>query len=212
MGAYRERLLVPVSYWLLAAPAVAVLGAEAYFFVAGWIPPLVIGLLALLVGTFLVHWSLATIEVAGPVLRADGDTLALSEAGEVIALDERQATQLRGPRADPAAHLLLRPYLKRAVYVAIADPREGGAPYWLIATRHPERLAAAISGARDAAGPAKDGTAKDGTAKDGTAKDGPAKDGPTKDGTDTDRTDTVGTHADGAGTGSHQPAGQQSVG
>lgn len=152
MGAYRERLLVPVSYWLLAVPVVMVLGAEAYFFVDGWIPPLVIGLLMVLAGTFFVHWSQATIEVAGPVLRADGDTLALSEAGEVIALDEKQAAQLRGPRADPAAHLLLRPYLRKAVYVAIADPADGGVPYWLIATRHPERLAAAITTARDAAG------------------------------------------------------------
>jgi len=192
MGVYRERLLVPVGYWLLAAPVVTVLGAEAYFFVDGWIPPLVIGLLALLVGTFFVRWSVATIEVAGPVLRADGDTLALSQAGDVIALDEKQATRLRGPRADPAAHLLLRPYLKRAVYVAIADPGEGGVPYWLIATRHPERLAAAISSARDATGTGTDGTGGTG----GTGENG---------------TSTGGTHADGADTGSHQPAGRPSV-
>jgi hypothetical protein len=178
MGAYRERLLVPVSYWLLAVPVVVVLGAEAYFFVDGWIPPLVIGLLAVLVGTFYVRWSLATIEVAGPVLRADGDTLALTEAGDVIALTEKQAARLRGPSGDPAAHLLLRPYLRRAVYVAIADPAAGGVPYWLIATRHPERLATAISSARDAA-----------------------------ISTDADSTETGE-----AGTGSHRPAGQQSVG
>jgi hypothetical protein len=182
MGAYRERLLVPVSYWLIAVPVVVVLGAEAYFFVDGWIPPLVIGLLAVLVGTFYVRWSIATIEVTGPVLRADGDTLALTEAGDVIALDEKQAARLRGPSGDPAAHLLLRPYLKRAVYVAIADPGEGGVPYWLIATRHPERLAAAVSSARDAS-------------RAGTA------------GTDADSTKT-----DEASTGSHHSAGQQSVG
>ena len=29
MGSYRERLLVPVSYWLLAVPVVVTLGAEA---------------------------------------------------------------------------------------------------------------------------------------------------------------------------------------
>lgn len=144
---YRERLLVPVSYWLLAVPVVVTLGAEAYFFVDGFIPPLVIGGLFLIVAAFLLNWSSATIEVAGGVLRAGKDTLALTEAGEAVALDERQAMALRGPMADPAAHLLLRPYLKRAVYVAVA---EGGAgvPYWLIATRHPEDLAAAIEGAR----------------------------------------------------------------
>jgi Protein of unknown function (DUF3093) len=151
MGSYRERLLVPVAYWLLAVPVVVLLGAEAWFIVGGFVPPLVIALLAVLVATFLVHWSRATIEVAGGVLRADGDTLALSEASEVVALDEKQSAALRGPRADPSAHILLRPYLKRAVYVGIASPGEG-APYWLVATRRPEELAAAIEQARRAGG------------------------------------------------------------
>jgi uncharacterized membrane protein YphA (DoxX/SURF4 family) len=144
---YRERLLVPVSYWLLAVPVVLTLGAEAYFFVDGFIPPLVIGVLAMIVATFLVHWSSATLEVSGAVLRAGRDTLALSEAGEVVSLDERQAAALRGPRADPSAHILLRPYLKRAVYIGLEDPGEG-VPYWLVATRHPDELAAAIESAR----------------------------------------------------------------
>ena len=147
MDSYRERLLVPVSYWLLAVPVVLTLGAEAYFFVDGFIPPLVIGVLAMIVATFLVHWSSATLEVSGAVLRAGRDTLALSEAGEVVSLDERQAAALRGPRADPSAHILLRPYLKRAVYIGLADP-DAGVPYWLVATRHPDELAAAIESAR----------------------------------------------------------------
>jgi hypothetical protein len=147
MGSYRERLLVPVSYWLLAIPVVLSLGAEAYFFVDGFIPPLVIAALYAIVAAFLVQWNSATVEVAGAVLRAGKDTLALSEVDEVVALDERQATALRGPRADPSAHILLRPYLRRAVYIGLADPA-AGVPYWLVATRHPERLAAAIESAR----------------------------------------------------------------
>jgi hypothetical protein len=149
MGAYRERLLVPVAYWLLAVPVVLVLGAEAWFIAGGFVPPLVISLLGLIVAVFLVHWSLATVEVAGGELRAGGDTLALREAVDVVALDEKQSTAMRGPRADPSAHILLRPYLKRAVYVGLANPGEG-VPYWLVATRHPVELAAAIEQARDA--------------------------------------------------------------
>jgi hypothetical protein len=147
MGSYRERLLVPVSYWLLAVPVVVTLGAEAYFFVDGFIPLLVIGALFAVVAAFLVKWSSATIEVADGVLRVGRDTLTLSDADEVVALDERQATALRGPRGDPAAHVLLRPYLKRAVYVSLAD-QAGEVPYWLLATRHPVELAAAIERAR----------------------------------------------------------------
>jgi hypothetical protein len=143
MGSYRERLFVPVSYWLLAIPVVVLLGGEAYFIAGGIVPPLTMAVIAAVVGAFLVNWGSATIEVAGGVLRVGRKTLALSEAGEVIALDERQSALLRGPRADPAAHLLLRPYLKRAVYVGIADQAEG-IPYWLVATRRPAELAAAI--------------------------------------------------------------------
>ena len=51
---------------------------------------------------------------------------------------------LPGQDADARAFLVLRPYLKRAVKVAIEDPGDP-APYWLIATRDPERLAAAIT-------------------------------------------------------------------
>jgi hypothetical protein len=39
---------------------------------------------------------------------------------------------------------MLRPYLSRAVRVEIDDPADP-APYWLLSTRHPERLAAALT-------------------------------------------------------------------
>jgi hypothetical protein len=149
MASYRERLLVPVSYWLLAVPVVVLLGAEAYFLAGGIIPPLFMAFLATVAATFLINWSSATIEVTGPVLRAGRATLALHEASEVVALDERQSALLRGPRADPAAQILLRPYLRRAVYIGLAD-QGAGVPYWLVATRQPEELAAAIERARGA--------------------------------------------------------------
>ena len=146
MGSYRERLLVPVSYWLLAVPSVAFLGAEAWFIAGGIVPPLTLAILAVIAALFLINWGNATIEVTGGVLRAGRSTLPLSEAGEILPLDEKQAALLRGPRADPAAHLFLRPYVKRAVYVAVADP-SAGVPYWLISTRHPDRLATALGDA-----------------------------------------------------------------
>ncbi len=154
---YFERLRVPAGWWLLAVPVVAVLGGYALY--AGYRGLIAIGVYAALtafVAGFLLAWSAATIEVADGVLRAGRDTLALSDAAEVIALDAEQSALLRGPRADPAAHLLLRPYLKRAVFVRLADAAAGqaaGVPYWLVATRHPETLAAAIEAGRQAARP-----------------------------------------------------------
>jgi hypothetical protein len=149
MGAYRERLLVPVSYWLTAVPVVVLLGAEAYFFVDGYLPVVTIVALYAIVAAFLLIWGSTTIEVTSGVLRAGRDTLALDDASEVIALNAEQAALLRGPRADPAAHLQLRPYLKRAVCVRLtASAAAEGVPYWLLSTRHPDKLAAAIEGAR----------------------------------------------------------------
>ena len=113
MGSYRERLLVPVSYWLLAVPSIAFLGAEAWFIAGGIVPPLTLAILAVIAAIFLINWGNATIEVAGGVLRAGRDTLPLSEAGEIVPLDEKQAALLRGPRADPAARLFL-PALRQA--------------------------------------------------------------------------------------------------
>ncbi|MGD0699919.1 MAG: DUF3093 domain-containing protein [Trebonia sp.] len=143
MGSYRERLLVPVSYWLLAVPSIAFLGSEAWFVAGGIVPPVTLAVLTLIAALFLLNWGSATVEVTAGVLRAGRDTLPLGEASEVIALDEKQTALLRGARADPAAHQFLRPYVKRAVYIGLADQTEG-VPYWLVSTRHPDRLTAAI--------------------------------------------------------------------
>jgi hypothetical protein len=150
MRSYREHLWVPVSYWLLAVPVVALLGGELYAGFGGYIPPLIYAVFTAIVVTFLLSWGAASVEVSDGALRAGRAALPLDQIGDVVALDEKQSALLRGPRADPAAHLLLRPYLKRAVYIEVADP--GQAPYWLVGTRRPEQLAAAIQRSRETVG------------------------------------------------------------
>src|SRR5579875_457186 len=151
MRSYRKHLRVPVSWWLLAVPVIAILGGEVYAGFGGFIPPLVYAVFTAVVAGFLLAWGAATVEVTDGTLRAGGAALPLSQIGEVVVLDERQAALLRGPRADPRARLMLRPYLKRAVYIALADPGSD-VPYWLVATRHPAELAAAIERSRQVVG------------------------------------------------------------
>jgi hypothetical protein len=136
-AAYRERLLVPVSWWLLAVPVIAVLGGEVYAGFGGWIPPVIYAVFIVVVAGFLLTWGATTIEVADGTLRAGGAELPLDRTSEVVPLDEKQAA--------------LRPYLKRAVYIRLADPGSG-VPYWLVATRHPAELATAIERGRQSAG------------------------------------------------------------
>jgi hypothetical protein len=150
MRSYREHLRVPVSYWLLAVPVVALLGGELYAGFSGYIPPLIYAVFTAVVVAFLLSWGAVSVEVSDGVLRAGRATLPLEAIGDVVALDEKQSALLRGPRADPTARLLLRPYLKRAVYIQVTRP--GEAPYWLVGTRRPEQLASAIQRSRETVG------------------------------------------------------------
>jgi len=141
---HEERLTVPWSWWL-AAPAVAaglaapfglgVLGAR------GWAGAFAIFALAALGGL----WRLGRLRVAvvGDELVVDDARLPVRFIADVIPLDAAGRRELLGPAADPLAFVVQRPWVPEAVQVVLADPADP-TPYWLISTRHPERLAAAL--------------------------------------------------------------------
>jgi len=175
MRVYHERLRVPFTWWLLGLVVILLLATEV---VAGYSWPIAVAIYLVLTGclvALLVSWGRPAVVVADGELRAGPARLPLAAVGEVSALDEAQTRSLRGPRGDPAAFLMIRPYLRCAVYVEVAQrgaerrqphgrPRVGGfwrraetapqvtdSPYWLVGTRHPAELAAAINRARTAA-------------------------------------------------------------
>lgn len=143
---YRERLRVPVSWWLVAAACVFILGttlAAGLSVVIGIAIYLVMG--ALIAIGFAV-WGSATVQVTESEMIAGSARLAIDQVSDVSALDAEQTAALRGPNADTAAFILVRPYLARSVYVAVTG-RPASRPYLLIATRRPVELAAAIESA-----------------------------------------------------------------
>jgi hypothetical protein len=146
MRDYRERLYAPLAWWLLAVPIVLVLGGTLYAGLPWPWPIIIFGGLGAGCAALLIALGRATVEVDDGALRAGGAVLPLTAISEVVALDEKRSARLRGPRADPAAHLYSRPYLKESVYLAVdpAAPGDGRTPYWLIGTRHPAELAASI--------------------------------------------------------------------
>ena len=150
MHDYRERLRVPLAWWLLAVPTVLILGATLYAGLPEPWPIVIMVGLAAICATLLITMGLATVEVSRGTLRAGDAALPLTAVSEVVILDEKQTMRLRGPRADPAAHLYSRPYLKESVYLAVnpASPSGSAAPYWLIGTRHPAELTAVIERCR----------------------------------------------------------------
>jgi hypothetical protein len=151
MRAYRERLVVPAWWWITGTVCVLLLGTTVW---AGFSPLIGLAVYAILEGAcaaVLLSWGSVVIEVRDGYLQVGSRGLALAGAGEVAAMDAAQTRALRGPRADPSAYLLVRPYLPQSVYVATPG-RPDGKPYWLIGTRHPEELAQAIERARTQTG------------------------------------------------------------
>jgi hypothetical protein len=147
MRKYSEHLRAPASWWVLGGITMLTFASFAW---AGF--SLIVAVLSdfVLLGgpaAALLVWGHTSIVVTDGELKAGPATLPLAQAGLVQALDEAQTRQMRGPLADPASYMLLRPYLKYAVYIQVLGDNPVR-PYWLIGTRHPDELALAIDGSR----------------------------------------------------------------
>jgi hypothetical protein len=152
MHFYRERLFAPPLWWVVGMFTMLTFGAIVWTGFDLLITIAVFGALIAITAAFLLNWGRAVIEVTAGELRAGDATLPLALAGEVQALNEAQTRTLSGPRADPTAHILIRPYLRYAVYIEVKDP-DAASPYWLVETRHPAELAAAIESSRPVVSP-----------------------------------------------------------
>jgi hypothetical protein len=109
-----------------------------------WVAVTTTGLLVLAVVVLLLGYGAARVTVRDGVLTAGRARISVDHLGEVTPLDGPATRRLAGRDADARAYLLIRPYLRRAVRVDIADPVDP-TPYWLLSTRRPERLAQALS-------------------------------------------------------------------
>ena len=86
--------------------------------------------------------------VAGPEgLQVGRAHLPSRHVGHVEPLGPAATRALLGPDADARAWLQVRPYLDTAVRVDVDDP-DDPTPYWVVSTRDPEAVAAALRPAR----------------------------------------------------------------
>lgn len=139
---YRERLTVPISWWVLAAVFVAVvaMAVGSYLGTAGAV--VAVGVVLLVIAA--IFWSAATtITVTGEELTVGRARIELDYVAKCLPLDAEATRRRTGPDADARAYLLLRPYVATAIEVTLNDP-EDPVPYWLVSTRHPGELAAAV--------------------------------------------------------------------
>jgi len=158
---FEEQLRVPLRWWVqatmfvasiwlafvVALPAVVAWGAAAF-------------LVLLVVGLFLGYGG-ARLRVGDDVFRAGPATIPVRLLSDPAPLDAAATHRLAGRDANGRAYHLLRPYLKLSVRVTVDDPNDP-VPYWLVSTRRPAELAAALSAAQSAAGPAVERRCPDG--------------------------------------------------
>lgn len=141
---YAERLSVPLRWWVQSTMLVASLWLAVVVAVPGPAAWLVTACAMTLVTAGLLTYGSARISVADGVLRAGRANIALEHLASAVALDAGSMRRLAGVDADARAYLLLRPYLKRGVRVDVTDPADP-APYWLLSTRRPDELVAALA-------------------------------------------------------------------
>jgi hypothetical protein len=135
---------VPLRWWALATMMLATILIAFLVATPLWVALTVTGVLtAMLIGLF-VGYGAARIVVRDDELLAGRARIPLSLLREPVPLDGEATRMQAGRDADARAYLLLRPYLKRSVRIDVSDPADP-TPYWLLSSRRPTRLAAALT-------------------------------------------------------------------
>ncbi|WP_434448046.1 DUF3093 domain-containing protein [Lentzea sp. E54] len=140
---FRERLYVTWWIWPLPLLAAGLLAAEVHMGFPGvrsWLPYVI--LLPLTV-VLITRMGATKVEVADGELRAGDAHIPLELLGEVEVIAPEEKRRAMGPQLDPAAYVVHRGWVKPLVRVRVNDP-EDPTPYWIISTRRPAELAAAI--------------------------------------------------------------------
>ena len=142
---YRERLWP--APWLFLSTALVIPASLLVFVPINFT-------VGAIVAVVLYGGCVAALLLAAPVVEvtethfgAGRARLPLEAAGAAEAFTGDEATLERGQRLDARAWLALRGWISPVVRVAVADPADP-TPYWLVSTRRPDAVVAAIEQAR----------------------------------------------------------------
>lgn len=145
MTIYREKLWA--SAWLYLATALVIPASLLVFLPINILAGVIVAAVLYAGCVGLLILAAPSISVTESEFTAGRARLPLRFAGEVAAFREPEATLERGRRLDARAWLLIRGWIGPVVRVGITDP-DDPTPYWLVSTRHPEKLAAALDAHR----------------------------------------------------------------
>lgn len=145
--AFDERLRTPWWWYAVALFVGAILAAEfrlADYSLTAWVPFLVVLPLAVAI----VWWlGRSRLQVRDGELRVRDAHVPLAVTAGAMALDAATVRRVVGRDGDPLAFVSIRPWIGPGVQIPLADP-DDPTPYWVVSTRHPQRLVDVIRSAR----------------------------------------------------------------
>ena len=140
---YRERLTVPVVWWILGDLfAFSLFVAVGWYLGPAWGIAAGVACLAAVAAIFVSAAILITVDANR--LRVGRAQIELGYLTQAVALDAAATARRAGLEADARAFLALRPYVRTAVEITLGDS-DDPAPYWLVSSRRPHELASALT-------------------------------------------------------------------
>ena len=144
---HRERLVPP--WWMLLVLLLIVPATLLVFLPVSIEVGIAVAML-LYAGVVIALWAGApVVEVRDGTLRAGRARIGVADLGTADALLGPEAKDAMRAGWDPADHHVISPWTTSLVRVAVVDESDP-TPAWVISTRRPEALVAAISAARAA--------------------------------------------------------------
>jgi hypothetical protein len=144
-AAYRERLS-PSLWTLFSAALVGPMVALVFAPLDGFVS-LTAGLAAGILVVAALVWSSPVVEVRGGELRVGRAHIPVALLGEPVALTGDDAREARGPGLRSDAWHRIRGGIDGVLRVPVLDP-DDRVSEWVISTRTPERVAAAVRSAQ----------------------------------------------------------------
>ncbi|KAA0023401.1 DUF3093 domain-containing protein [Antrihabitans cavernicola] len=146
---YSERLWVPLWWWPIGLAITGLLAAEIHMGAPGlraWLPYVILFPLPVWVLLFFSRLTVEVVPAAGASageLRVGRAHLPLNVVARAGSIPASAKSAALGRQLDPAAYVQHRPWVPSMVLVVLDDP-DDPTPYWLLSTRRPAALLAAM--------------------------------------------------------------------
>ncbi|RVW09650.1 DUF3093 domain-containing protein [Prescottella agglutinans] len=143
---YSERLWVPLWWWPAGLLIAGLLAAEIHMGSPGvraWLPYVLLFPFPVWALLWVSRHRVEVFDGPGAELRVGRAHLPLSVISRTAAIPPSAKSAAMGRQLDPAAFVQNRSWIKDTALIVLDDP-EDPTPYWLVSTRRPAELLAAI--------------------------------------------------------------------